>query len=653
VHDLETHNWQPQRVHLLWLTAALALVLAPHAMRIPLWVATSFVALALWRMACAFGLVRFPGRWLRVLVSLLLFLGIAVSFGTIFGKSAGVAALVVLAGLKLLETATLRDAYALSFLGYFLVVTNFLFSQSVLVGAYMFVAVVAMTAALTALNAGTTSPLERLQTAGALLLQALPVMLVLFVLFPRIPGPLWGLPKDAHSGLSGLSDKMSPGDISQLGLSGATAFRVKFDGQPPENKYLYWRGPILWRTDGRTWTQGETKLVRHLGLDAHVGEPLDYLVTLEPHQRTWLFALDMPVAVPPGKIGTTDFQLRSIKPVRKRIQYRARSYAQYRTPGISGEDFRRALELPVGAHPKARELALKWRNAGLQPDAVVAAALAYFRNEPFFYTLRPPRLDGDNVDQFLFGSRQGFCEHFAASFTVLMRAAGIPARVVTGYQGGERNPLGDYLMVRQRDAHAWAEVWISGRGWVRVDPTAAVAPERIELGLEAAIPAVAGTAILGIEAGDAVLDVMRTMRNAWDSLNNSWNLWVLGYGPQRQMQLLSRIGLDASDWRKLVLWLGSAVLGLMVATGLLLMRRPGKRDPALRAYTRFCNRLARQGMPRRPSEGPLDYARRINARRPDLCAWVDQITELYVDIRYAGGRGDVGDLKRAAAAFRP
>jgi len=188
---------------------------------------------------------------------------------------------------------------------------------------------------------------------------------------------------------------------------------------------------------------------------------------------------------------------------------------------------------------------------------------------------------------------------------------------------------------------------------VRVDPTAAVAPERIELGLEAAIPAVAGTAILGIEAGDAVLDVMRTMRNAWDSLNNSWNLWVLGYGPQRQMQLLSRIGLDASDWRKLVLWLGSAVLGLMVATGLLLMRRPGKRDPALRAYTRFCNRLARQGMPRRPSEGPLDYARRINARRPDLCAWVDQITELYVDIRYAGGRGDVGDLKRAAAAFRP
>jgi len=446
---------------------------------------------------------------------------------------------------------------------------------------------------------------------------------------------------------------MSPGDISRLGLSGATAFRVKFDGQPPENKDLYWRGPILWRTDGRTWTEGGTELVRHLNLAAHAGEPMDYVVTLEPHRRTWLFALDMPVAVPPGNLGTTDFQLRSLSPVRERIQYRVRSYARYRTPDMSREDFQRALELPVGAHPRARELALEWRNAGLRPESVVAAALAYFRNEPFFYTLRPPPLDGDSVDQFLFASRQGFCEHFAASFTVLMRAAGIPARVVTGYQGGERNPLGDYLMVRQRDAHAWAEVWISGRGWVRVDPTAAVAPERIERGIEAAIPAAAGTAILGIEPSDAVLDVMRTMRNAWDSLNNTWNLWVLGYGPQRQVQLLSRIGLDASDWRKLVLWLGGAVLGLMVATGLVLMRRPGKRDPALHAYTRFCNRLAGQGMPRRASEGPRDYARRINTRRPDLSSRVDHITELYVDMRYAGGDGDVGELKSAAAAFRP
>ena len=652
----ELADWQLTTTRLVWLSVASALVLLPHVLRIPPWMTLAYVALALWRLGAALYGVRLPSRLVVALLAVLVTVGVWRSFGTVLGRDAGVAMLMFLAGMKLVETRTLRDAYVLCFLGYFLAVTNFLYSQSMLMGAYMFAVVLVTTATLVALNVEDErlAPRARLRTAGVLLLQAIPVMALLFVLFPRIPGPLWGLPKDAHGGVTGLSDSMNPGSISDLGQSDAVAFRVSFDGgrNPPASQ-LYWRGPVLWDTDGRRWT-GDRRL--ELGVTpppvTALGPALLYTLTLEAHQQRFLLALDLPVEAPPGARMGADFQIWNDQPVRDRSRYTMRAWPQYRVDALSPGARERALALPVGQHPRSRALAREWREASPTDAAVVERALQHFRQQPFVYTLSPPLLTGDVVDEFLFLSQRGFCEHYAAAFTVLMRAAGIPARVVTGYQGGEPNPLGDYLLVRQRDAHAWAEVWLDGQGWVRVDPTAAVAPIRVEQGMQAALPESVGAgSALGLDADGSVLAAVQQLRQAWDTINNSWNQWVLGYGPARQAELMARLGFGSVDWR----WLGIAMLLTVTAilalvTAWLLRRRPT--DPVQRAYQHLCRKLARVGLPRRPHEGPRDYVDRVIRARPDLREALSALVEEYVAARYAGTGGDPRTLARAVAGFR-
>jgi len=652
--DLEIRDWRPGREHTLWLAASLALVLAPHALRLPPWVVLGFTGLAAWRLAHAFHGVPLPGRAMRLLLGLAVAAIVYASYGTLFGRNAGIAALTLLAGMKLLETESLRDAYAGVFLGYFLVITNFLYSQSIPTGLYMLGVVVVMTATLSAIQSGAPGmgAGRRLRLAATLLAQALPLMVILFVLFPRIPGPLWGLPKDAHTAVSGLTDTMAPGSISQLGLSTAVAFRVEFEGPIPPPARLYWRGPVLTHTDGRRWSQAESRLHRRLPALEVRGPPVYYAVTLEPHQQRWLFALEVPGGVQAGMRINDEFQLLAPRRLRERLRYRLRSFPEARITEINAEQRRAALALPEGMHARARALAEEWRRELERPGAVIARALAYFRSEPFYYTLRAPLLIEDPVDQFLFESRRGFCEHYASAFTVLMRAAGIPARVVTGYQGGERNPLGDYLIVRQRDAHAWVEVWLEERGWVRVDPTAAVSPDRIELGMDATLPA-PGMAGLGLDTDSALAQALRSLRHGWDAVNNTWNQWILAYGPARQKEFLSRFGLDASRRATLAVVL-LAVVG--VALGLIavwLARRRPPSDRALRAYQRFCAKAARTGVERRGDEGPLDFAARLRARRPDLEREIARVTELYVRLRYAGRPSDARELERVVAAFRP
>jgi transglutaminase-like putative cysteine protease len=561
----------------------------------------------------------------------------------------------VLAGVKLVETRGLRDCYVLSYLGFFLVVTNFLFDQDMLVGAYMVLVVVVMTASLHALgfapgNDPGMAVAVHLRRAAALMLQAAPLMLVLFVLFPRIPGPLWGLPKDAHAGLTGLSDDMSPGAISTLSQSDAVAFRARFDGPVPEGSRLYWRGPVLTHTDGRRWTRDAD---HPRGPWQPLGTAVDYEVTLEPHGGRWLFALDLPATGAGGASLTGGMEARARRDVTERVRYRMRSHLDYRLAPARPEDPAAVLALPRGHHPRARALGLAWRQALGDPRAVAERALRWFREEPFRYTLRPALLPGDPVDDFLFTTREGFCEHYAGAFVVLMRAAGVPARVVTGYQGGEINPLGDYLVVRQRDAHAWGEIWLRQEGWVRVDPTAAVSPLRIERGIDAAIPATLGPAGLGLEPAPAIADALRRVRHAVDAMQAGWNAWVLGYGPERQRQALARVGLDPASTAAVVATLTVAaalVLGLLAAWMFLGRTR---RDPVRASYERFCTRLARRGLGRAPGEGPRDYARRVCAARPDLAATVTAITEDYVALRYAGRGGSPARLRRAVVAFRP
>lgn len=636
----------------LWLAGSLVLVLVPHVARMPVWISASFLVFMLWRLACRDGRLRLPGRWVRVPLALVTVAAVFATFGTVLGRDAGVALLIVLTGLKLLETRGLRDAHVVCFLGYFLVVTNFLYSQSIPSGLYMLVVVLALTATLIVLNTepGDLGPAQRLARAATLLGQALPIMLTLFLLFPRINGPLWGLPNDAYGARSGLTDSMAPGAISALSLSDAVAFRVKFDGPAPPSALLYWRGPVLWHTDGHTWSRGAAP--RESPAATGLGEPISYTITLEPHQQRWLFALGLPQSIPTHAHLTADLELLARRPVRERMRYHLRSYLRYRDQRLSAHDRQRALELPVGMHPEARALAARWRASARDDQGVVARALAYFAHEPFYYTLHPPPLRGDMVDEFLFGTRRGFCEHYAVAFAVLMRAAGIPTRIVTGYQGGELNPLGDYLIVRQRDAHAWDEVWLGARGWVRVDPTAAVSPTRIERGMEAAIPESVDVAGVALPTTEAMRSVWLNLRRAWDSINNSWNQWVLGYGPSRQYQFLARLGLNAQDWRQLALWLLIGVSLLLAAVGLWLYRRALPDDQVQAAYRQFCAKLARRGLPRAAHEGPVDFARRVCAARPGLAREVDDITERYVRLRYGETERDVRAFRRAVATFR-
>jgi protein-glutamine gamma-glutamyltransferase len=627
-----------------WLLAALALSLAPHALRLPLWLSMLWLAAAGGRWWLATRHRPVPNRWMLLVLTLALSIGLYLHYGTLLGRDAGVALLTAMCAMKILETERERDGRVLLVLGYLLLMANLLFSQEIPMVLFLVAALVLLVAAqLVLLRQGRPLPARvALAESGRLLAAAIPVMLILFVLFPRIPGPLWQLPDDARAGLTGLDDEMSPGSIDRLIQSDEVAFRVRFPERRPPPAQRYWRGPVLWRYDGRSWRADDELLRQNLPYEP-LGESLRQRITLEPHGRRWLYALDRPGSLPPRAIFTSTYQLRRREPVEQRLQYDVDSYTEHRSGELSGFEQRRYLQLPREGNSRARALAARWRLEHDTPGAVVAAALRYLREQPFFYTLQPPLLDGpDQVDQFLFGTRRGFCEHYAGSFTVLMRAAGIPARVVLGYQGGEWN--GDYLIVRQSDAHAWVEVWLAEQGgWVRVDPTAAIAPQRIEQGIYAAVE---NPEVLPFMARRGSEDQwLRDLALTWDSINNAWNLWVLAYGPERQREFLSGLGLGRIDWREMILGLtGLLSLVALAAFVHLAWRRRGVTDPAARIYRRMCARLARRGLPRKPGEGPLDYADRVAQARPELAETVGAISQSYARLRYR--ESDPAELRR-------
>ncbi len=614
-----------------------------------------FMILILWRYLMTSKQLSLPSPRLIFVLALLMLVGILLSYVPKFGRTGSIAALVVLCGLKLLEMKSQRDALILCFLSYFLIITHFLYSQSILTALYMALVMLVTTATLISLN-DTNNNLatrQRLRLAGTLLMQALPVMLVLFILFPRVAGNFWSLPKDAHSSIIGLTDSMSPGDVSNLTLSNAIAFRVKFSGAIPPPAQRYWRGPILWKTNGRKWEVGYINYGRVKRNKLQVsGQFYDYTVTLEPHHEQWLFALDLPVNIPFQGFMTPNYQLIATVPVKQRLLYKLRSYPDYNANLLTYEQVRLGLQLPKGKHPLALALASQWRH--LHPQAIVEQALQYFNKEPFSYTYSPPLLVKDTVDEFLFKTRQGFCEHYAAAFTILMRAAGVKTRIVTGYLGGTLNPIDNYLIVRQRDAHAWSEVWLPNQGWVRVDPTNAIAPERIELGIDVALPTEFRPLGLGIDWDNDIVELLQKLRNRWDAINNSWNQWVLGYDVTLQRNLLNRLGLNAIDWFGMTMLLVIIIASLLLSyiIWMFFHSRWAVRDPVQQIYLRFCKKLARHGLQRLPHEGPLTYANRVSVTHPDLAVQVHQIVELYVQVRYRSQPQTLPQLHKAVQRFR-
>jgi len=621
---------QLQLRHLFWLLAGLALVTAPHSPRLPWWLNLIALILIAWRVYLGLSERALPKKWLLALFVVGGLFGVYFTYRTIFGRDSGVALLVLFLSLKLLELNNERDAMVLVLLTYFLALTNFFYSQTLPTAGLMLVSVLVNTASLVHFAAPGRALRANLKTAGVLLAQAAPVMLILFFLFPRVQGPLWGLPQDAYSGVTGLSDSMSPGLISRLSQSDAIAFRVKFQKDAPPMRQLYWRGPVFWHFDGRTWRPGEFRPFGQLKFEAS-GTPYDYEVTLEPHNHNWLFALELAAKLPPDANVTSDYMLISRTPVRARMRYDMRSYTSFAIRGADeADEIRRGLQLPRGFNPKARELAQSWA-ASINSDAAIAQkALSYFREQGFVYTLEPPLLGRDSVDEFLFGSKQGFCEHYASSFAFLLRAAGVPARVVTGYQGGDINPVDGYMIVRQSDAHAWAEVWLNGRGWVRFDPTAAASPVRVESGVAAAVPA---TDPLPLMARTTLI-WLRGVRYNLDALANKWNQLVLSYNPERQREFLARVGMSEPSWESMAMTLFWGVGGVLALLTAWLLRRIRTTDPVQRLWLRFCAKLGKKGSPRSAHEGPADFVARTAERYPGEAERIRAIGERYIALRY-------------------
>ena len=607
------------------------MVITPHADHLPLWVSSLCVGLLLWRTWLTYSGDPLPQRWLLLLLTLASVGMLLISFRTLFGREIGVTLLMLLATLKLMELRTARDAMALIYLSCFILTTHFLYTQSIPTALYLLATLLLLVTTWIHLYAPSISLKPRLRIAAVLLVQALPLMLILFVLFPRVQGPLWGLPQDAYAS-SGLDDQMSPGSLSKLSLSQSVAFRVTFSGQPPQRKQMYWRGPVLWHFDGRTWTAGQT-VSRKIAQIESLALPADYTVTLEAHNKTWLFALEMPTRLSIAAGLTDDFRLLQQSPVTSRLRYDAHSQLNYlANVEEDPRQLQRALNLPPNSNPRARQLAAGWRSSVLGDDEVIHAAMTYFNREKFSYTLEPPPLGGNSVDDFLFKTRQGFCEHYASSFVFLMRAAGIPARVVTGYQGAEYNDLGGYYIVRQSDAHAWAEVWLRGRGWVRIDPTAAISPARVQSGLAAALPDSSGLPYLARNPPQW----LRDLRFNWDALANQWNQWVLGYDTERQFAFLTNLGMESITWQKMI-WGMAAGIGLLLGlVALFMLRHLYTRQPdrVQAAWLKLCRKLARTGLPRAPHEGAQDYAARIAATRPDIAADIIDLATRYSALRY-------------------
>ncbi|EIJ42259.1 transglutaminase-like enzyme, predicted cysteine protease [Beggiatoa alba B18LD] len=649
----------PSPQSLNWLLLSLVMVTLPHIERLPLWTMAFFAVFLGWRFLGTAKQFRLPSHWLKITFALLVMVGIVLSYRTLFGRDAGVALLVALCSLKIIEMHNQRDALLICFLGYFLIITNFLYSQTIPTAIYMFIVVLIMTATLIGLNdyQGGLSRWKRLRLGGLLLLQAIPLMLVLFIFFPRMAGPLWGMPKDAFSGVTGLTNNMILGNISELTVSDEIAFRVKFENNKiPERQNLYWRGPVFSYTDGKEWkSNAERNIIPRNRQVALIDNPYKYSVTLEPHNQRWVFALDMPADVPDNTMINQKYELLTPYPIRQRMRYDVTSYTHYRAEFADKEMLQLNLNLPENMHPRTRALAKQWQQENSDPLAIVQRALRYFNQEPFYYTLTPLTVEQDPIDEFLFDTREGFCEHYAASFTVLMRAAGIPARIVTGYQGGEFNTVGNYVVIRQRDAHAWSEVWIEGAGWVRVEPTGAVAPERIERGATASFASNFDTFAgfeLNQESGLGAL--WQQIKDNWDALNNEWNQWVLGYDNTQQKSFFENFGIKDMSWQNMIIALVILATLILLGVALWLFKRAKRyQDPVQQLYQRFCHKLKQVGVIQEQNEPPLKFAQRAMQLRPDLAPTIEKITSIYIAIRYRSQAHHLLDLRKAVQYFRP
>lgn len=608
----------------LFLLCVIAVIVLPQVGNLPWWCSALTALILVWRGTLAVNSQPLPNKWWRIGLLALALGATAFTHRTLLGRDAGVTLVVLLLALKTLELRARRDAFVVFFLGFFAMLTNFFYSQSLPTAMAMLLALLGLLTALVNAHMPVGRPplMQSARMAARMALLGAPIMVALFVLFPRM-APLWGMPSDAMSGRSGLANNMRVGAVTELALDEGIAARVVFDDdRVPPQRDLYFRGPVLAQFDGREWTALPAWQQARVPTDLRVqGEPVRYQVTLEPSQRPWLLALDAapeapqaPGLAPPRQ--TPDLQWIAERPTRDMVRYRAESYPQFRSgpqqrvPGLAAY-----TQLPPGFNPRTAELAQQLRADprtadGTNARELVRLALERLRSGGYSYTLEPGAYGQHTADEFWFDRKAGFCEHIASAFVVLMRSAGVPSRIVTGFQGGERNSVDGVWTLRNSDAHAWAEVWLAGEGWVRVDPTGAVSPDRIGAFQRLAAPQ--GVLAGAISAMNPTL--VQDIRAAWEAMNNGWNQWVLNYTQGRQLDLLKDIGFSAPDPQDLVMLLLGLLIAASLAGALWTLWERRRQDPWLRLLSSARARLEHSGLPLADSTPPREMARQLRER---------------------------------------
>lgn len=649
-------------VAIFWMLLALASALLLHTVHLPLWLWSVTLFSVGWRWQVYRGRLSYPGSLIKTAAVVVATLGVVFSFDKTFSLESAAAFLVAASTLKLLEMKDQRDGHILVFLSYFLLAVGFLFEQGILAGVLGIVAVWLITSALVALQQRSRSVagIDAARIAARLLLASLPFMLVMYLVFPRF-GPLWSVGLQSSAAKTGLSDQMAPGDIASLSQSDELAFRVSFkDGLPPPRQQWYWRALILDHYDGRRWQPGLNPAIEWYSQKgwrppADADGVLHYEVIQEPTDQKWLFAMRGVAAVNEQTGMTEDDRLVHRRKVRQRLRYDVLSWPEVTLDeaGLSPLIQRQTTRFPAHTNPRAQQWARQLLQQSGSEQAFIAALLQHFREQAFYYTLKPPALGENDIDAFLFDTRRGFCAHYSGALTFLARAAGIPARVVVGYQGGEWNADEQYLTVRQYDAHAWVEVWYAGQGWTRVDPTAAVSPARIEFGLEQAV------ADEGTFLEDQVFSTHRLksvgwlnrLRLEWDSLNYYWQRWVLSYDKQRQQTLFNQwLGVRSYETLLYGLALAFAVFFLLAALWLWWSQRPKASSRELRAWLSLQKKAARLGVEAQTGETPACYLQRLARAFPQQQAQIQALERLLIQAFYAQTDGPDKVQQRLLAA---
>jgi protein-glutamine gamma-glutamyltransferase len=638
---------------LIFLLCSIGLITLPHAWHIPLPLFGFFSVLLGWRFAGIWQSQWLPNRLVLFLLTLFGITLLVIQHRGLFGRDAGTTLIVVALGLKLLEIHSKRDVYLIVYLAVIVAASQFLYEQSILMAGYILLVCSVLLATLITQNASQARPLAAIKTSSSIILQALPLTIVIFVLFPRLEAPRWMWLQDDNKALSGLSNTLEPGSISDLSLSEELVFRVRFNGEAPPPKLRYWRGPVYSHTDGVRWTAND-KNTQQSAEPIFTGVDYAYTLLMEPQKENWVFALDMAENFDASLRRNGLFQLQTSKRLSERAEYNITSRPFYNTGAISQDEYKTNLQLPVAASKRQLELIKTLHGFDIKPELFIQNLLNHFRQEKFYYTLTPPLMPEDPIDTFLFETRSGFCSHYATAFVYLLRIAKIPARVVGGYQGGEINKVGKFLEVRQADAHAWAEVWLDNKGWVRFDPTAAIAPERIERGVNVDLQIASGAVNFSPLIGDAAtLSWLKRSRQLWQSIDYNWQRWVINYNGANQMQFLQSLGID--DIAALTKWLiGSIVLISLPLAWWLLRQKSIATNKAVKYYQRFCTKLAKAGIEKKLGEGARDFAERAKKQRPDLAAQIEQITTLFIRLRYQADTvaGDLQSLKACVGSLR-